>query len=64
MYYLVVKYHLIKGKLTINGKLQNDDERLTLLNAIPAATHGLVSFMYGAYHYFYFNPPECGMMNN
>ena len=64
MYYMLIKYHLFKGKMTINGKLQTDDEHLTLINAFPAATHGLVSFIYGAYHYFYFNPPECGMMNN
>ena len=64
MYYLTLKHHIIKGKLTINGKLQNDDERLTLLNAIPAATHGFLSFLYGAYNYFYYNPPQCGMIND
>ena len=26
--------------------------------------HGFIAFAYGAYHYFYYNPPECGMDND
>lgn len=63
-YYIIVKKHLIKGQLKINGKQQNRQEFLDLVNLVPAATHGYIAFAYGAYHYIYYNPPECGMVND
>lgn len=52
-----------KGKPIINGKEATRLEELDLRNRVVSLFHAICCIIYSSYHYFYFNPPECGAMN-